>query len=80
MVEALCEQLILQRYALCVLVPEGDYTWLETLPGVIVQPLSGAGVSIVELVRVVRHSDLSVSNAPDRLRRAIADRYVGGSA
>jgi hydroxymethylpyrimidine pyrophosphatase-like HAD family hydrolase len=56
----LCEQLILQRYSLCVLDPEGDYTCLEALPGVIVQPLSGKEASFLELERVMRHPDLSL--------------------
>jgi hydroxymethylpyrimidine pyrophosphatase-like HAD family hydrolase len=57
---ALCEQLILQRYSLCILDPEGDYTCLEALPGVIVQPLNGKDASFVELERVMRHPDLSL--------------------
>ena len=57
---SLCEQLILQRYSLCILDPEGDYTCLEALPGVIVQPLSGKEASFVELERVMRHPDLSL--------------------
>jgi hydroxymethylpyrimidine pyrophosphatase-like HAD family hydrolase len=32
----LCEQLILQRYSVCVIDPEGDYASLESLPGVAV--------------------------------------------
>lgn len=32
----LCEQLILYGYCLCIIDPEGDYTSLEALPGVIV--------------------------------------------
>lgn len=60
MAGSLCEQLILQRYSLCILDPEGDYTCLEALPGVIVQPLSGKEASFVELERVLRHPDLSL--------------------
>jgi hydroxymethylpyrimidine pyrophosphatase-like HAD family hydrolase len=56
----LCEQLILQRYSLCILDPEGDYTCLEALPGVIVQPLGSKGASFVELERVLMHPDLSL--------------------
>jgi hypothetical protein len=36
LVGLLCEQLILNRYALCILDPEGDYACLDGLPGVIV--------------------------------------------
>jgi hypothetical protein len=56
----LCEQLILQRYSLCILDPEGDYTCLEALPGVIVQSFSGQDASLAELERVLTHPDLSV--------------------
>lgn len=39
LVGLLCEQLILMRYALCILDPEGDYACLDALPGVIVHPV-----------------------------------------
>jgi hypothetical protein len=32
----LSEQLILHRYSLCVIDPEGEYSGLEVLPGVVV--------------------------------------------
>ena len=32
----ICEQLILQRYSVCVIDPEGDYVSLDPLPGVVV--------------------------------------------
>jgi hydroxymethylpyrimidine pyrophosphatase-like HAD family hydrolase len=60
MAGALCEQLILQRYSLCILDPEGDYTCLEALPGVIVQPMDGKETSFVWLERVLAHPDLSL--------------------
>ena len=56
----LCEQLILQKYSLCILDPEGDYTCLEALPGVLVQPLSGQEASFADVERVLRHPDLSL--------------------
>ncbi|MGH7389350.1 MAG: HAD hydrolase family protein [Candidatus Rokuibacteriota bacterium] len=56
----LCEQLILQRYSLCILDPEGDYACLEALPGVIVQPMGGKGASFLGLERVLTHPDLSL--------------------
>jgi hydroxymethylpyrimidine pyrophosphatase-like HAD family hydrolase len=56
----LCEQLILLGYSLCVLDPEGDYTSLEALPGVVVlggrEPLPKPR----DLERSLRHADLSV--------------------
>ena len=57
---SLCEQLILQRYSVCILDPEGDYACLEALPGVIVQPLGGKDASFVELERLLTHPDLSL--------------------
>jgi hypothetical protein len=60
MAGALCEQLILQRYSLCILDPEGDYTCLEALPGVIVQPVDGKETSFAWLERVLAHPDLSL--------------------
>jgi hypothetical protein len=56
----LCEQLILQRYSLCILDPEGDYACLEALPGVVVHALGGHDDSLAELERVLRHPDLSL--------------------
>jgi hydroxymethylpyrimidine pyrophosphatase-like HAD family hydrolase len=56
----LCEQLILQRYSLCILDPEGDYTCLEALPGVIVQPVGGKEGLFLGLERVLTHPDLSL--------------------
>jgi hypothetical protein len=57
---SLCEQLILQRYSLCILDPEGDYTCLEALPGVIVHPVDGKETSFLALERVLKHPDLSL--------------------
>jgi hydroxymethylpyrimidine pyrophosphatase-like HAD family hydrolase len=60
MAGSLCEQLILQRYSLCILDPEGDYACLEALPGVIVQPLDGKDASLLGLERMLTHPDLSL--------------------
>ena len=60
MAGVLCEQLILQRYSLCILDPEGDYTCLEALPGVIVQPVGGKEGLFLGLERVLTHPDLSL--------------------
>jgi hydroxymethylpyrimidine pyrophosphatase-like HAD family hydrolase len=60
MAGALCEQLILQRYSLCILDPEGDYACLEALPGVIVQPMDGKETSLAGLEQVLARPDLSV--------------------
>jgi len=60
MAGSLCEQLILQRYSLCILDPEGDYVCLEALPGVIVQPMDGKETSFADLQQVLAHPDLSL--------------------
>lgn len=57
---ALCEQLILQRYALCILDPEGDYSCLEVLPSVIVYPVDDKDMSLLPLERTLTHPDLSL--------------------
>ncbi len=56
----LCEQLILQRYSLCILDPEGDYVCLEALPGVIVRSLDSKDASFLGLEREMAHPDLSL--------------------
>jgi hypothetical protein len=55
-----CEQLILRRYSVCILDPEGDYACLEALPGVILRPLSGKPAPFAELERILMHPDLSL--------------------
>jgi hypothetical protein len=56
----LCEQLILYGYSLCVLDPEGDYTSLEALPGVVVFGGADPLPRPRELLRALRHADVSV--------------------
>ena len=56
----LCEQLILQGYCLCVLDPEGDYVSLESLPGVVVFGGANPLPRPMELLRALRHADVSV--------------------
>jgi hydroxymethylpyrimidine pyrophosphatase-like HAD family hydrolase len=57
---SLCEQLILYGYSLCILDPEGDYTSLEALPGVVV--LGGADPlpRPRDFLRLLRHADVSI--------------------
>jgi hydroxymethylpyrimidine pyrophosphatase-like HAD family hydrolase len=68
----LCEQLILQGYAMCVIDPEGDYRSLEGLPGVIVLGGEDPPPSARDLARALRHPDVSVivdlSKMPHHLR------------
>lgn len=56
----LCEQLILYGYCLCILDPEGDYTSLEALPGVVVFGGADPLPRPRDLLRALRHPDTSV--------------------
>jgi hydroxymethylpyrimidine pyrophosphatase-like HAD family hydrolase len=56
----LCEQLILQGYCVCILDPEGDYRSLEMLPGVITLGGDDPPPSARELVKALRHPDVSL--------------------
>jgi hydroxymethylpyrimidine pyrophosphatase-like HAD family hydrolase len=56
----MCEQLILLGYCLCVLDPEGDYVSLESLPGVVVFGGANPLPRPMELLRALRHADMSV--------------------
>jgi hypothetical protein len=56
----LCEQLILQGYCLCIIDPEGDYRSLEALPSVIILGGDDPPPSARELVKALRHPDVSV--------------------
>ncbi|MGQ0736729.1 MAG: HAD hydrolase family protein [Acidobacteriota bacterium] len=56
----LCEQLILHGYSLCLLDPEGDYVSLEALPGVRVFGGADPLPRPRDLLRALRHADVSV--------------------
>jgi hydroxymethylpyrimidine pyrophosphatase-like HAD family hydrolase len=56
----LCEQLILQGYCLCIIDPEGDYRSLEALPSVITIGGDDPPPNARELLRALRHPDVSV--------------------
>ncbi len=56
----LCEQLIMYGYSLLVIDPEGDYTSLEALPGVMVLGGTDPLPRPRELLRSLRHADVSV--------------------
>jgi hypothetical protein len=56
----LCEQLILYGYSLCILDPEGDFISLEALPGVVVYGGNDPLPRPRELIRALRHSDVSI--------------------
>lgn len=56
----LAEQLLLQRYCICVIDPEGDHDALEELPGVIVWHVHSHDVVVEDLIRVLRYPDTSL--------------------
>jgi hypothetical protein len=56
----LCEQLILQGYCLCIIDPEGDYASLEALPNVITLGGTDPPPKARELLRALRHPDVSI--------------------
>jgi len=56
----LCEQLLAERYSVCVIDPEGDYLELESLPGVVVFGGHDPLPSMHQLQRTMRHADVSV--------------------
>ncbi len=55
----LLEQLIIQRYSVCVIDPEGDYRGLETLPGVILFGGDDPPPRPRELMQALRNADFS---------------------
>jgi hypothetical protein len=69
----LCEQYILQGYCVWVVDPEGDYSTLESLPGVVVMGGGASPPAPGELEQVLRYPDISVvvdlSRAPIEQRR-----------
>ncbi len=77
----LCEQLILQRYSVCILDPEGDYGCLEALPGVIVLALDSEDASLSRVERALGQSDLSVivdmSAAAQETKQGLVRRVLG---
>ncbi|MGZ4808900.1 MAG: HAD hydrolase family protein [Thermoanaerobaculia bacterium] len=56
----LAEQLVMQRYCVCVVDPEGDYEGLESLPDVIVFGGDEPPPRAREITRALRHSDVSM--------------------
>jgi hydroxymethylpyrimidine pyrophosphatase-like HAD family hydrolase len=56
----LTEQLIIQRYSVCVIDPEGDYRGLESLPGVLLFGGDDPPPRPRELMQALRNADFSV--------------------
>lgn len=55
-----CERWLAQRYTICLFDAEGDYGELEGLPGVLLLGADGRMPDVEDLVRVMRHADVSV--------------------
>jgi hypothetical protein len=56
----LCEQIILRRYATCILDPEGDYACLEAFPGVVIHRAGEDEDTLKRLDGILRQPALSV--------------------
>ena len=72
----LCEQMILHRYSTCVVDPEGDYSGLEALPGVVVLGGTADGPSPRELRVALRYPDVNVVLDLSRMRHAKKWSYI----
>jgi hypothetical protein len=72
----ICEQLILQGYAMCIIDPEGDYRSLDALPGVITLGGEDPAPSARELVRALRHPDVSVIVDVSRMPHQLRTEYL----
>ena len=56
----IAEQMLLMRYSLCAIDPEGDYLTLEALPGVVIAGGRSHAPDTGAVLRALRHPDLSV--------------------
>ena len=72
----LCKQLILQGYCLCIIDPEGDYRTLEALPGVITLGGDDPPPQARELLRALRHPDVSVIVDPSKITHHEKREYL----
>jgi hydroxymethylpyrimidine pyrophosphatase-like HAD family hydrolase len=72
----LCEQLILHRYSLCVVDPEGDYSGLEALPGVMVLSGGADGPTPRDVRTALRYPDVNVVIDLSRMRHARKWNYI----
>jgi hydroxymethylpyrimidine pyrophosphatase-like HAD family hydrolase len=72
----LCEQLILQGYSMCIIDPEGDYRSLDGLPGVVTLGGDDPPPFARDLVRALRHPDVSVVVDLSRMPHAQRGEYL----
>jgi hypothetical protein len=72
-----CEQLILLGYCLCVIDPEGDYTTLGSLPGVVLFGGDDSPPRFSDVARALRHPDVSIVIDLSAIDHADKLSYVG---
>jgi hypothetical protein len=72
----LCEQLILQGYSMCIIDPEGDYQSLDGLPGVVTLGGDDPAPRARDLVRALRHPDVSVVVDLSRMAHHLRIEYL----
>jgi hydroxymethylpyrimidine pyrophosphatase-like HAD family hydrolase len=72
----LCEQLILHRYCVCIIDPEGEYQALESLPGVMVLDGGTGPPPLSEIARLLRYHDISVVVDLSKTAYEAKQRYV----
>ncbi|MGH9143275.1 MAG: HAD hydrolase family protein [Vicinamibacterales bacterium] len=72
----LCEQLILQGYSMCIIDPEGDYQSLDGLPGVVTLGGDDPAPRARDLVRALRHPDVSVVVNLSRMAHNLRSEYL----
>ncbi len=72
----ICEKLIQQRYSVCVIDPEGDYSTMETLPGVILLGGDDPPPRVRDLSRAIRNPEVSIVVGLSKLRPREKREYV----
>jgi hydroxymethylpyrimidine pyrophosphatase-like HAD family hydrolase len=72
----LAEQLILQRYCVCVVDPEGDYRTLESLPGVAVVGGDDPPPRPREVALALRHPDVGLVIDLSKLKHGEKEEYI----
>lgn len=72
----ICEQLIQRRYSVCVIDPEGDYSTLETLPGVILLGGDDPPPRVRDLTKTLRNPEVSIVVGLSKMRPQEKRDYV----
>jgi hydroxymethylpyrimidine pyrophosphatase-like HAD family hydrolase len=72
----ICEQLILQGYSVCIIDPEGDYQTLDRLPGVVTLGGDDPVPRPRDLIRALRHPDVSVIVDLSRMAHHLRTEYL----